>query len=106
MPKFLFKASYNVEGARGLVKEGASSRRAAVQKLVKGLGGKVEAMYFAYGADDAIVIADLPDASTAAALSLAVNTSGVVSISTVPLITVEEMDEALKKTVSYRAPGA
>jgi uncharacterized protein with GYD domain len=106
MPKFLIRASYTTEGAKGLIKEGGSARRAAVQKIIEGLGGKVEAFYFAYGEDDALVIVDLPDAASGLALSLAVNASGAVRVSTTPLITVEEMDAASKKSVAYRAPGA
>jgi uncharacterized protein with GYD domain len=106
MPKYLIKASYTSEGARGLLKEGGSARRAAVQKLIEGIGGKVEAFYFAYGEDDAYVITDVPDASTGLAISLAVNASGAVRLTTIPLISPEEIDSASKKTVAYRAPGA
>ncbi len=106
MAKFLVKASYTTEGARGLLKEGGKGRREAIQKVVEGLGGKLEAFYFAYGDVDAYVIADFPDASAALALSLTVGASGAVRLSTVPLITVEEIDAARKKTVAYRAPGA
>ena len=63
MAKFLVKASYTAEGARGLIKEGGTGRRNAVQKLVEGLGGKVEAFYYAYGEDDVYVITDLPDST-------------------------------------------
>ena len=106
MPKFMIKASYTAEGVRGLMKEGGTGRRAAVQKVIEGIGGKVEAFYFAYGESDAYVIADVPDATTGIAVSLAVNASGVVRVSTIPLITPEEMDAASKKSVAYRAPGA
>lgn len=106
MPKFMIKASYTTEGARGLLKEGGTARRATVQKLVESMGGKVEAFYFAYGDADAYVITDLPDVATAAALSLTVSASGAVRLSTIPLITAEEIDAASKKSVAYRAPGA
>ncbi len=105
MPKFLIKASYNADGVRGLIKEGGSKRRAAVQKLVEGMGGKLEAFYYAYGEDDAFIIADLPDAASGIALSLTVNASGAVRLATTPLITPEEIDAASKKTVDYKAPG-
>ena len=106
MPKFMVKASYTTEGARGLLKEGGTGRRAAVQKLTESLGGKVEAFYFAYGEDDAYVLIDVPDATSGLAVSLAVNASGAVRVSTIPLITPEEIDAACKKSVAYRAPGA
>ena len=41
MPKYMITASYSAEGAKGLVKEGGSARRAMVQKLVEGMGGRV-----------------------------------------------------------------
>jgi uncharacterized protein with GYD domain len=105
MAKYLFKVSYSPEGAQGLLKEGGSKRREAVTKLAKELGGTIEAFYFAFGDSDAVVIADFPDASTVAALSLAVARSGAARLATVPLLTPEEIDSAAKKTVAYRAPG-
>ena len=67
MPKFLIEAAYTAEGLRGLQKDKASGRRDAVVKAVQGLEGKVEAFYFAMGKRDVVVIAELPDAVTAAA---------------------------------------
>jgi len=106
MSKFMLKASYNSDGVRGLIKEGGSKRRAVVQKMVEGIGGQLEAFYYAWGADDAFIIADLPDEKAGIALSLAVNASGAVRLTTIPLITPEEIDAAAKKTVKYKAPGA
>jgi uncharacterized protein with GYD domain len=106
MPKFLIKVVYTAEGTKGLIKEGGTGRRAAVQKLVEGLGGKVEAFYYAYGEYDAYLIIDYPHAADGLATSLAVNASGAVRLSTVPLILPEEIDAASRKAVPYRAPGA
>jgi uncharacterized protein with GYD domain len=106
MPKFLITASYTPEGARGLLKEGGSSRRAAVQKLLDSAGGKLEAFYFALGHEDAFVIVDVPDNAAVVAVSLAVNASGAVRISTTPLIAPDDLDAASKKSIGYRPPGA
>ena len=106
MPKFLIKATYTTDGVKGLLKEGGTKRRAAVQKIIEATGGKVEVFYYAFGEDDAFIIADLPDATTGMAISLAVNASGAVRLSTLPLITPEEIDAATKKSIEYRAPGA
>lgn len=46
MAKFLWKASYTSDGVKGVLKEGGTGRRAAVEKVVEGLGGKVEGFYF------------------------------------------------------------
>ena len=104
--KFMIQASYNAEGSRGLLKDGGSARRAVVQKMVEGAGGTLECFYYAYGNHDVVAISDMPDASSALALSLAVNASGAVRLSTTPLITPEEVDAACKKSMAYRAPGA
>jgi uncharacterized protein with GYD domain len=105
MPKFLFEADYSVEGTKGLIKEGGTKRRAVVDAAVKSVGGKVEAFYYTWGTRDAIVIADLPDATAAITLSLNVSASGSVAFKTTPLVTPEEIDQATKKRVSYKAPG-
>ena len=106
MPKYLFEASYTLDGARGVIKDGGTKRRAAVEAVLKSPGGRLEAFYFAYGEYDAYVITDFPDPNIGVALSLAVNASGAVKTSLVPLITPEEMDSASKRTVAYKAPGA
>ena len=105
MPKFLFEANYTPEGAKGIIKEGGSARRATIEKTISALGGRLEAFYFAFGAVDAYVIVDLPDNVTAAAMALAVGQSGLASTKTVVLLTPEETDAATKKSVSYRGPG-
>jgi uncharacterized protein with GYD domain len=106
VPKLMVKVKYSAEGVRGLQKEGGSARVAVVKKLAEASGGKVEAFYFAYGDDDAYVILDVPDPAVGLALSMAVNASGAASLTSIPLITPEEMDAASKKSVAYRAPGA
>jgi uncharacterized protein with GYD domain len=105
MPKFLFEADYSVEGTKGLLKEGGTKRRAAVDAAVKSVGGKLEAFYYTWGTRDAIVIVDLPDDTAAITLSLNVSASGSVAFKTTPLVTPEQIDQAVKKTPSYRAPG-
>jgi uncharacterized protein with GYD domain len=106
MPRCLWQVSYTTSGAQGLLKEGGTSRRALVDGLVAGLGGKLEAFYYAFGEEDAYVIAELPDDASAAAISLAVAGGGGARLKTVPLLTPEQIDEAAKKSVHYRAPGA
>jgi len=105
MAKYLFEANYTAEGAKGIAREGGTARRAAVEKAVTALGGKLEAFYFAFGATDAYVIVDLPDNATAAAMALAVGQSGLASTRTTVLLTMEEADAATKKNVVYRGPG-
>lgn len=106
MPKYLIEASYNPDGVRGVQDKGGSSRRDAVADTAEGLGGQLEAFYFAFGEHDAVVIADLPDNEAAAAIALAVNAAGGATIKTTVLLTPEQVDEAAKRSVDYRPPGA
>ncbi len=105
MPKYLIEASYTTDGVKGLIKEGGSKRREAVEQLLRSVGGKLEVLYFAFGQTDAFAIVDLPDNVSVAAASLAVNAAGLVQVRTTVLLTPEEMDQATKKSVSLRAPG-
>lgn len=105
MAKYLIAASYTAEGARGLLKDGGSKRRQAAAEAIKSAGGKLEAFYFAFGDTDAYVIVDAPDHATVSAASLAITGSGAVRTKTVVLLTPEEIDQAAKKVVKYRAPG-
>jgi uncharacterized protein with GYD domain len=106
MPKYLIKASYTAEGIKGVLKEGGSSRRSVVEQLAKGLGGRMEAFYFAFGDDDVYTILEFPDNVSAAAVSMTVCSAGAVSSTVTVLLSPEEIDAATKKSVSYRAPGA
>ena len=105
MAKYLWEVSYSSEGARGLIKDGGAKRRKSTQNLLKSVGGKLEAFYFAFGKHDAYIIADIPDSASAAAVSLAVNASGAVAVRTTVLLTPEEIDKAAEKSVTYTAPG-
>src|SRR5260370_34853659 len=105
MSKYLAVASYTSEGIKGLTKAGGSSRRAVVDKLLKSLGGHLEAFYFAFGENDAYLILDVPDNLTAAAISLAVAGAGAPRMKTIELLTPEGIDEPMKKQVHYKPPG-
>jgi len=105
MPKYLIQGSYSDQGLKGLLQEGGSKRREAVEQLTKGMGGRLEAFYYAFGNDDFVIIVDLPGNVDASALSLAANASGAVESRMTVLITPEEVDQATKKTVKFRPPG-
>ena len=105
MAKYLIEANYIGDGLKGLLKEGGTKRRAAVEKLLTSVGGKVESFYYAFGDTDVYVVADVPDNVSAAALSLTVSASGTVTSKVRVLLTPEEVDRATKKSPAYSAPG-
>ena len=105
MPKYMIHAAYTAEGLKGLQKDKGSGRREAVNTAINALGGKLEGFYFAFGEDDVVCMVDAPDNTTMAALAVAVSASGLARTKVIPLLTVEEVDKALQKSVNYRPPG-
>lgn len=105
MARHLLKVRYTQSGLQGLLKDGGTGRRNAVEKMLQSVGGHLESMYFAFGDDDVFVIADVPDNVTAAAIALTVAGSGAVTASTTVLLTPEEIDRAAHKTIDYTPPG-
>lgn len=105
MPKYLVQFSYTKDGLQGLLKEGGSARRNALQQLAESVGGTVESFYYAFGADDGLAILDVPDNVSLATAALLVNASGAATTHTTVLLTAEELDEAVKRGGDYRPPG-
>lgn len=105
MPSYLFRASLSPEGVAGVLAEGGTARRAAVQNAIEALGGRLECFYFAFGGDDVVGTCELPDNEAAAAFAMEVSSSGRVSVSTTVLLTPEEIDRAREKKSGWRAPG-
>jgi hypothetical protein len=104
MPLYLWEASYTADGTKGLLKEGGTKRRAAVQPAIEKAGGTLHAFYYAFGGADLYGIAEFliilqPRGSLA-------EKRRDCHPPLHRLLTPEEMDAAAKKTVSYRPPGA
>ena len=105
MPKYLFRATYTADGAKGLISEGGSGRVEEAARLAEGLGGKLESYYFAFGEDDVVGVLELPDNVSMAAVNMTVGATGLVNTKTTVLLTPEEVDDAAHRSVSYRGPG-
>ncbi len=105
MGKYLITGRYTSEGVKGLVADGGSGRRSAVEALAASVGGSVECTYFGLGKEDIYAICDLPDNEAATAMALTVGASGAVGVRTTVLLTPEEVDSAIKKSPTYRPPG-
>jgi uncharacterized protein with GYD domain len=106
VPKYLIEVSYTAEGVKGLLKDGGSKRKQVAEQALVSAGAKLDAFYFAFGGADAYVIVDAPDHESILAASLTINSSGAVSFRTIVLLSPEELDKAVKKGVTYRAPGS
>ncbi|MGY1693606.1 MULTISPECIES: GYD domain-containing protein [unclassified Geodermatophilus] len=104
MPRFLFIGEYTPQATKAIIAAGGTARRAAIERMATEVGGRLETFHFAFGTDDVYAIAELPDARTAAAMALTVNSSGVARVRTVVLMTPEEVDEAVRLQPTYQPP--
>ncbi|MET9336490.1 GYD domain-containing protein [Nonomuraea sp. NPDC003804] len=105
MPKYLIQLNYTADGIKGVLQDGGTARRQAAERMAESVGGRIEQMYFAFGEMDLYAIADMPDNVSMAAVGLAISASGAARTRTVVLLTPEEIDEATRQEVQYRAPG-
>ena len=83
------------------------NRLAAVQQVVEGLGGRLVHGWFTFGDYDVLVICELPDHVSAAALAMAVSAGGAMkAVKTTPLLTFEEGVAAMHKAreAEYQPP--
>jgi uncharacterized protein with GYD domain len=106
MPKYLFVASYNPDGAQGVIEKGGTARRDAIGELATSLGGSMESFYFTWGDEDVHTVLELPDDAAAAAISMTINAGGQTGVRVVPLIEPATIDAAAQQSVQYRPPGS
>jgi uncharacterized protein with GYD domain len=108
MPHYLQQVAYSHEGWEALVAN-PQNRIEAVRPAIAKLGGKIESAWFCFGDYDIIVILDLPDNVSAAAIAMAFAAGGACkSVQTTPLISPDEAIHALKKAAEcgYRPASA
>jgi uncharacterized protein with GYD domain len=105
MRKYLFHGRYTPERYRGLIQEGGSVRIDAAKQALGSVGGSLESFYYSCDEEDFYITVNLPDYVSAMAVTLAGNASGTFSIRATELLTPEEMDAAVKKSVDFRPPG-
>ena len=95
MPKYLYSGNYTAEGAAGLLRESGTARHEEARKIVTSMGGNLEAYYWCYGEKDFLMILDIPSESMAIKFSLAIGAWGGFQGKLTPIITVEQMDQAI-----------
>jgi uncharacterized protein with GYD domain len=97
MPHYLLQVAYSRDGWEALVKN-PQDRIEAVRPAIERLGGKIKSAWFAFGDYDVVVISEMPDNVSAAAIAMAVAAGGACkSVNTTPLMSTQEAVEAMKK---------
>jgi uncharacterized protein with GYD domain len=107
MPLYLIQLKQSPETFKRLVKD-PEDRRPAATALIEAVGGKLQGYWYAFGEYDVLVLAELPDNVTAAALISKIAASGAWSGGqTTVLLTVDEMVEAYRRAgdLEYKPPG-
>lgn len=108
MAKFAVFFRFTGGAVKGLI-EHPSDRAAVVSRLCEAAGGRMDAYYLMFGDWDGFVIADVPDSKAAAAVSLAVTSSGAFQhVETHELMEASELAGVLSTagSLTYTPPGA
>jgi uncharacterized protein with GYD domain len=97
MPTYLHQVAYSREGWQALLSH-PQDRIEAVKPAIEKLGGKIKNAWFAFGDYDVVVVTEMPDNVSAAAISIAFAGGGACkAVHTTPLLTAEEAIQAMKK---------
>ncbi|MBZ5643554.1 MAG: GYD domain-containing protein [Acidobacteriia bacterium] len=107
MPLFLTQVSYTDQAWQSLLSN-PQNRAEALRPVLEQLGGRVVNAWFAFGDYDIVLVSELPDNVSAAALAIAVSAGGACkTVKTTPLMDTSEGLEALRKAAAsgYRAPS-
>ncbi len=107
MAYYMCQVRYTRDSIKTLIAK-PHNRTGVVRAAVEKLGGKLLGFWYAFGEYDAVLLLEMPDNSTAAALPLAAAAGGAISTAhTTVLLTPTEAIAALKKAAKsgYRPPG-
>ena len=109
MPAYLYQASYSGEAIKALVNN-PQDRSGAARAAIEANGGAMIGAWMAFGEDDLIVIADLPDDESMAGVALAIASTGViVNGKTTKLLTLDQavsgMEKANAVLNAYKPPA-
>lgn len=107
MAFYMIQASYSVQATASLIKN-PQDRSAVVKSMIEKAEGKLHGFWLSFGDHDVVAIAEVPDNVGAAALAMAIGSSGaMISYKTTPLLSVSESVAAMKKAaaVAYQPPA-
>jgi uncharacterized protein with GYD domain len=109
MAKYVVFFTYTGDAWARMIKN-PGDRTAAIRQLTDSLGGSLESAYWMFGAHDGLLIADVPDSVRAAALSVAVGSTGSFKhLETHELFTQDQLGQMLSHArdaaQAYQPPG-
>jgi uncharacterized protein with GYD domain len=104
----MWQAAYTSESWAAQLKNPANRADIIGRQVCESGGGKLVGAWYCFGDYDIIVVADMPDAESMAAVSLALAAGGVCKTATTTvLMSGDQAVAAMKKasTVNYRPAG-
>lgn len=109
MSKYAFFFSYTSEAWARMI-SAPGDRTAVVRQVLGSVGGSLESIYWMFGSHDGIAIGEVPDSVSAAAVSIAVTSSGAFSHNeTRELLSQEQLGQALEQAAAtaraFQPPG-
>jgi uncharacterized protein with GYD domain len=107
VPHYLGRVSYASDAVKAMVSNPQDRSKAAAE-AAESLGAKMTGFWFAFGEFDVVFIMEAPDNATAAALAMAIGSTGALSkVETTVLLDVNEAQEAMRKAgaSTYRPPS-
>ena len=109
MAFYLIRAKVSQDYMQALV-ERPEDRMVTTTRLLKGIGGRLHYYFFCFGEYDIVLIYELDDNVSSAALSMVMSSRGTVTeVETTPLLTMEEaitaMGQAGEAVGIYQPPG-
>ncbi len=97
MPFYMWTGNYTQEAIQAMIKN-PQDREAVARKVIEAAGGKLHHAFISLGSSDVLVIAELPDDASVAAVSLTVGAAGsLTNGATTKLLPMSEFVEAMKK---------
>ena len=101
MPVYMYQAAYGAESWATQIKNPQNRVEIVGRQMCEAVGGKFIGAWLCFGDYDVVLIAELPDNESMAAMALAVAAGGAIKVSkTTPLLTGTEGIGALKKAVA------
>jgi uncharacterized protein with GYD domain len=108
MPLYMSTFGYKPEVWAELIKS-PENREETVREILEQAGCKLQGLWYAFGEADGFVLIEAPDTVSAAAIAIAITSSGAFrKFETAVVITQKELLTALEQAaeVAYVAPGA
>lgn len=98
MPLYMYQAAYTAESLAAQLKNPQNRAEAVGRAACGAVGGKLVGGWYCFGEYDLMIIADVPDNASMAAIALAIAAGGAVkSAQTTVLMTGDEAVAGMKK---------